>query len=122
MSSRANAPRTSRTVTGLITTALAGASASSRAAILGVSPSARCSCRPPPPMTPTTTGPVWMPRRTASCTPYCPIRRGIAKVDQQAITEILGDMTRVLQNDRGGGLLVGADHRTQVFRVELARE
>ena len=48
--------------------------------------------------------------------------RGVAKIDQQAIAEILGDMARVLLDDRGCGLLVGAHHRTQVFRVELARE
>ena len=48
--------------------------------------------------------------------------RGVAKIDQQAIAEILGDMTRVLPDDRGCGLLVGAHHRTQVFRVKLARE
>ena len=116
--------------------------------MLRVSPIARRSCRPAPPITPTTTGPVWIPSRTASFTPYCPIRRvfrvghgldnaqarvhrapgivfmgrGVAKIDQQAIAEILGDMARVLLDDRGRGLLVGAHHRTQVFRVELARE
>jgi hypothetical protein len=30
------------------------------------SPVARFSCRPPPPISPTTTGPVWTPRRTVS--------------------------------------------------------
>jgi len=47
---------------------------------------------------------------------------GVAKINQQAIAEILGDMARVLLDDRGGGLLVGAHYHTQVFRVELARE
>jgi hypothetical protein len=46
----------------------------------------------------------------------------IAKVDQQAITKVLGDMALVLLDDRGGGLLVGTHHGPQVFRIELARE
>jgi hypothetical protein len=37
-------------------------------------------------------------------------------------SRILRDMARVLMDDRGRGLLVGAHHRAQVFRVELARE
>jgi hypothetical protein len=48
--------------------------------------------------------------------------RGVAKVDQQAITEVLGDMPLVACNDLGGSLLVGAYHRTQVFGVKLAGE
>jgi hypothetical protein len=47
--------------------------------------------------------------------------RGIAKIDQQPITEILGDMACVVLDDLGRGLLVGADDCAQVFRVELAR-
>ena len=47
---------------------------------------------------------------------------GVAKVDQQTIAEILGDVACVLPDDRGRRLLVGTHHRTQVFRVELARE
>ena len=116
--------------------------------MLGVSPSARCSCRPPPPITPTTTGPVWMPSRTASWTPYWAARRvfrvvmawtmprpgvhrapgivfmgrGVAKIDQQPIAEVLGNMALVALDDLGRGLLVGAHHGAQVFRVELARE
>ncbi len=135
-SSRANVPDTSRAVTGLITTASGGARPWSRAAILRVSPIAWRSWRPAPPMTPTTTRPVWIPSRTASFTPCSPISRvfrvshgldnaqarvhrapgivfmsrGVAKIDQQAIAEILGDMARVLLDDCGCGLLVGADH------------
>ena len=52
-----------------MTTVLGAASPCRRAARLGVSPSANCSCRVPPPISPTTTSPVWIPRRTASCTP-----------------------------------------------------
>ena len=48
--------------------------------------------------------------------------RGVAKIDQQPIAEILGDMALVVLDDLGSGLLVGAHHRAQVFRVELAGE
>src|SRR5262249_34133500 len=34
--------------------------------------------------------------------------------------EVLGDMARILLRDRGGGLLIGAHDRPQVFRIELA--
>ena len=48
--------------------------------------------------------------------------RGIAKIDQQPIAEVLGDVAFVGLDDLGRGLLVGADHGAQVFGVELARE
>jgi hypothetical protein len=48
--------------------------------------------------------------------------RGIAKIHQQPIAEVLGNMTFVVLDDLGCGLLVGAHHGTQVFRVELAGE
>jgi hypothetical protein len=47
---------------------------------------------------------------------------GVAKIDQQPIAEILGDMALVTLDDRGRGLLVGADYGAQVFGVELAGE
>ena len=47
---------------------------------------------------------------------------GIAKIDQQPIAEVLGDMALVGLDNLGSGLLVGAHDRTQVFRVELAGE
>ena len=47
--------------------------------------------------------------------------RGVAKIDQQPIAEILGDMARVVLDDLGRGLLVGAHHRAQVFGVCAAR-
>ena len=53
---------------GLVTTVSGAASPWSRAATLGVSPRANCSWRPLPPISPTTTRPVWMPRRTANWT------------------------------------------------------
>jgi hypothetical protein len=50
------------------------------------------------------------------------MRHRIAKVDQQPIAEVLCDMAFVTLDDRGRGLLVGADHGAQVFGVELAGE
>ena len=47
---------------------------------------------------------------------------GVAKIDEQPIAEVLGDMTFVVLDDLGSGLLVSAHHRAQVFRVELTRE
>jgi hypothetical protein len=47
---------------------------------------------------------------------------GIAKIDQQSIAEVLGDVAFIVLDDLGSGLLIGAHHRTQVFRVELAGE
>ena len=132
----------------LITRVLGAAIPCRRAARLGVSPSANCSCRVPPPTSPTTTSPVWIPRRTASCTPRscarrvlsCPrasthpqpgphgplgvifVRQGVAEVDEQAIAEILGDMPLKAGDHLGAGVLIGPHHLAQVFRVELAGE
>jgi hypothetical protein len=50
------------------------------------------------------------------------VRLGIAKVDQQPIAEILGDMAVKTPDDLGTGGLVGLDHLAQVFRVHLAGE
>jgi hypothetical protein len=38
------------------------------------------------------------------------MRRGVAKIDQQPIADILSDMAFVRLDDRGHGLLVGAHH------------
>jgi hypothetical protein len=46
----------------------------------------------------------------------------VAKVDEQAIAEILRDVPLKALDDRGGGFLVGAHHLTQVFGVELLAE
>ncbi len=48
--------------------------------------------------------------------------RRVAKIDQQPITEVLGNMALVVLDDLGSGLLVGAHHGAQVFGVELAGE
>ena len=45
---------------------------------------------------------------------------GVAKIDEQSIAQILGDMALVGLDDLSCGLLVGAHHGTQVFGVELA--
>jgi hypothetical protein len=50
------------------------------------------------------------------------VSRGVAKIDQQPIAEVLGDVAFVTLDDFGRCFLVGADDRTQVFRVELAGE
>jgi hypothetical protein len=46
----------------------------------------------------------------------------IAKVDQQSITEILGNMPRKALDDLGTGGLIGPDDLPVVFRVKLARK
>ena len=48
------------------------------------------------------------------------MRLRIAKVDQQAIAEILGDMAVKALDHLGTGRLVGAHDLAQVFWVELA--
>ena len=48
--------------------------------------------------------------------------RGVAKIDEEPIAEILGDVARVGLDDLGSGFLVGVDHGAQVFGVELAGE
>ena len=47
------------------------------------------------------------------------MRLGIAKVDQQAIAEILRNMPVEALDDLGTGLLIGAHHLAVVFRIEL---
>src|SRR5262245_61674785 len=50
------------------------------------------------------------------------MRLGIAKIDEQAVAEVLGDMPRKALDDLGTGSLVGAHHLPQVFRIELTGE
>ena len=69
-SASSNSPPTSRRVAWLITTLPGAASACSRAARFGVSPTTACSCAAPSPIrSPTTTSPVAMPTRAASGSP-----------------------------------------------------
>src|SRR5215831_9734549 len=115
---------TSRCVVALITTVLGAASAWRRAATFGVSPRAKCSWRPPPLISPTTTRPVWMPSRTASWTPCSRTSRAlsevIAEVDQQAIAQILGDVAVKALDHLGTRGLIRQDHVAQLFRIQLA--
>ena len=50
------------------------------------------------------------------------VRLRVAKVDQQAITKILGNVAVEALDDLRTGALVGAHDRTQVFRIKLAGE
>ena len=50
------------------------------------------------------------------------VSRRVAKIDQQPIAEILGNMPLVACDDLGRGLLIGAHYGAQVFGVELAGE
>ena len=50
------------------------------------------------------------------------VRQGIAKVDEQAIAQILRDMPLKAGDHLGTGVLIGPHHLTQLFRVELAGE
>ena len=50
------------------------------------------------------------------------VGQGVAKVDEQAIAEVLGDMPLKAGDHLGTGVLIGPHHLAQVFRVELAGE
>jgi hypothetical protein len=50
------------------------------------------------------------------------MRQGVAEVDQQAIAEILGDMSLKAGDHLGAGVLIGPHHLAQLFRVELTGE
>ena len=50
------------------------------------------------------------------------MRLGPAKIHQQSVTEVLGNMPLVALDDLGTGLLIGAQDSTKVFGVELARQ
>ena len=120
----------------------------SRAARLGVSPSARCSCRPHRSHHPHHDGagvdaqpysePDVILRRHAGVqdgdgldnaqarvdgTPGIVFMgRGVAEIDQQPITEVLGDIACVVLDDLSAASWSSAHHRAEVFRVELAGE
>jgi hypothetical protein len=46
----------------------------------------------------------------------------ITEVDEQAVAQILRNMPLKAGNHLGAGVLIGQDHLTPVFRVELAGE
>jgi hypothetical protein len=50
------------------------------------------------------------------------VRQRIAKVDQQAISQVLGNIPIEALDDRGTGGLVGPHRGAVVLRVELARQ
>jgi hypothetical protein len=50
------------------------------------------------------------------------VRQGIAEVDEQAITKILGNMPVIAGDHLGAGVLIGPHYLAQLFRVELAGE
>src|SRR5207253_2189907 len=50
------------------------------------------------------------------------MRLGIPKVDQETITQELGDMSIKTCDNLGADLLIDTDHVTPVFRVELGRQ
>jgi hypothetical protein len=60
----------------------------------------------------------------ASYRPLCIVfmRLRIAKVDQQAIAQILGNVAVKALDDFSTGLLIGAHHLAVVFRIELTGE
>jgi hypothetical protein len=45
------------------------------------------------------------------------VRLGVAEVDEQAITEVLGDMPLEAGDHLGADLLIGLHHLAPVFRV-----
>jgi hypothetical protein len=50
------------------------------------------------------------------------VRPGVAKVDEQAIAQILRDMPVKAGDHLGAGILIGPHHLVQLFRVKLASE
>jgi hypothetical protein len=50
------------------------------------------------------------------------MRQKVAEVDQQPISEILGNMPVKARDHLGTDLLIGPDHLTEDFRVGLAGE
>src|SRR5262245_20509042 len=47
---------------------------------------------------------------------------GIAEVDQESITQMLGNVTFMVLDDVGAGLLIALHHFPQLFWIELCRE
>ena len=113
--------------------------------MLGVSPRA-VSCLPPPPISPTTTRPVWMPTRSARRRP-CALRQtriqrshrlqeaqpgphrpqGIvfmglrpAKIDEEPIAKPLRNIAVEVVDHLCAGLLVGAHDLAPVFGITVA--
>ena len=128
-----------------ITTAPGSASACSRAARFGVSPTTSCSWAAPTPMrSPTTTSPVAMPTRTCKGTPAavlsfgtastsespartarsasCSMGLGIAEIGQYPVAHVPGDETAGSGDEIGAAAVVRADDLAHVLGVEPGRE
>src|SRR5215831_3753566 len=50
------------------------------------------------------------------------VGQGVAEVDQQAIAQILGDVSVIAGDHLGAGVLIGPHHLAPLFGVELAGE
>ncbi len=129
-----------------MTTAPGSASAWSRAARFGVSPTTASSCAAPSPISsPTMTTPVAMPTRAArplagrlaracptrldqlQASPHRPlglvlVRLRPAEIGEHAITHVLGDMPAPALDHLGAGGLIGPDHLPHVLGIEPRRE
>ena len=140
-----NRPATSLWVASATTTEPGSASACSRAARLGVSPTTASSCAAPSPIrSPTTTSPVAMPTRAASGLPPGAVRpagRGCggetcanralgvvlvrlrpAEIGEHAVAHQLGDSALVAGDLARHRLLVGENDLAHVLRVEPLRQ
>ena len=121
----------------------AAASAWSRAARFGVSPTTACSCAAPSPISsPTTTRPVAMPTRAASGSPagVCSratacdhrqpgahrplglvlVRLRPAEVGEHPVAHVLGDVALAARDRARHSVLVGADDVAHVLGIEPA--
>ena len=130
---------------GAITTVPGSASACSRAARFGVSPTTACSCAAPSPIrSPTTTSPVAIPTRTCNGAPRRGVEPGhrldqrqpgphrplgivlvgprIAEIGEHPVAHVFGDKPAGAFDDRGDAAVIGADHRAQVLGIEPRRQ
>jgi hypothetical protein len=120
----------------LTMTVLGPAKACSRAAILGVSPSASCSVRPPAPISPITAN-TDLERLWPGLSPEClddfqprahrPPRiifmgDGIPKVHQQPVAQILREVAVMALDHGRTGLLILLHDRAVVLGIELRGE
>ena len=130
-------------------TSVSGAAAlRARAARWGTSPSAIMPRVAPPPTSPITTSPVWMPMRTAGRMPYSRssdsftrwsavehlqagahrtlrvvlVRLRIAEVGEQPVDQVLRDVPLPALDDGRRRLLNRAHDAAQVLRIEALRE
>src|SRR5215472_5282641 len=134
---------TSRRVPAAMTTAPCSASACSRAARFGVSPTTDCSCAEPLPIrSPTTTSPVAIPTRlqldgfdieTANgvdqteSSPHRPlgvvlVGARIAEIDENAVAHVLRDKSIEAADDIGDSAVIGGDDLAVILGIEARGE